>query len=65
MSAKIIGKMAEERYSRRQLAQAIGMPIGTLHNKLTGKTDWKLVEAVAVCDALKIPRVNIIDYFVV
>ena len=50
----LLGKMAEAGYTRRSLAEEIGIGEYSLSKKINGKSDFNVREVVAICDALHI-----------
>lgn len=55
MKANLIkSKLAEKNMSQADLAKSIGMSTNSLSRKLTGKREFTIAEANAVCTVLKI-----------
>jgi len=59
----VYGRLAELSITQKQLADKIEISSVSLSNKLTGKTEFNLSEIYKICEALQIPKDNIISYF--
>ena len=60
---KLIGRMAEKKCSRENVAKALGISSVTFRRKLIGEYDWKLSEVYKLISLLEIPDEEIFDYF--
>ncbi len=56
--AKVRGRMAERGMTMTHLSELSGIPVSTLSNKLSGQTEFKTSEIVAVAKALEIPSIE-------
>ena len=52
-------------YKKGYIAEMLGISRTSLHNKIAGKTDFKMSEANALCDLLNIPNESIRTVFFV
>lgn len=48
----------------KDLAEAIGMPISTLSNKINGKSEFTASEIAQIQTALDIPNEEVLDIFI-
>ena len=55
--SKIKNKMSEIGMTQQKLAEKLGISSKTLANKINGKREYTLYEAIAICDILNLdPR---------
>lgn len=63
---KMLKLKIKEIYDRQELfAQALGISISSLNQRLNNKTDWKGEEMITACDLLGISYMDIPKYFFV
>ena len=62
-SEKIKQRMHEKRVTQKELADALGLKISSVSQKLNGKRTFYLHEAVKVCEVLEIPPEEFASYF--
>ena len=51
---KLIGKIAENGYTQKSLAEKLGMSENTLSSRINGKSSFNVNEVIALCDILNI-----------
>lgn len=60
-TSRLRGKMAEKNVSQTELAKELGIDPSTLSRKITGKTDFSLIEALTIIRVLGGGTID--DYF--
>lgn len=61
--AKLRGRIKEYGYTQKTLANTININSSTLSEKLNNKYEFTVDEINAICKCLKIPKVEIGEYF--
>lgn len=61
--SKLLGRIAEKRYTQEELASAIGVSDAALRNKLKGKTQFKQGEIISLVRVLDLSESDIVAYF--
>lgn len=57
------GKLRAEKYTYRKLAEAIGMEVSTLNNKINGYSSFNTVEMDAIATIITIKPDEFVKYF--
>lgn len=61
--SKLIGLMAEKKYSQRRLSQMLCISENSFTNKIKGKSSFNSKEIVTICNVLGITTENVGLYF--
>ena len=47
-TSRLRGKMSEKRITQAEMAQKLGMDASTFYRKMTGKSDFSVLEAISI-----------------
>lgn len=59
----LLGKIKAKYGTQSDFAEALGMSLSTLNQKLNNKSDWDTPEMVKACELLDIELADISQYF--
>lgn len=61
--SELLGKIKAKYGTQSDFAEALGMSLSTLNQKLNNKSDWDTPEMVKACELLDIELADISQYF--
>jgi transcriptional regulator with XRE-family HTH domain len=61
--SKLKGRIREVFHTQRAFAEAIGLSVTSVNQRLSGKVHWKTPEIAKACEVLHIPLADAWQYF--